>query len=140
MANSTYEAIERKALEMIEAAGEEGILQSELIKRLEIDSRTGSRLVIRLAKRGIIQKTKVVVNGKTTYRLVLSRKKPAAVNIVVNVSSILEIPCATCKFRGECGPGNLHNPATCRLLDSWLRRVAGLGAGNGAAVRALPGP
>ncbi len=139
MASSTYEAIERKALEMIEAAGDDGILQSELIKRLGIDSRTGSRLIIKLAKRGIIEKTKVVVNGKTTYRLVLARRRPAAVNIVVDVSSILDIPCATCRFRDECGPGNLHNPATCRLLDSWLRRVAGLAAGDGVRLRAAPG-
>lgn len=49
--------------------GMQGILQSQLWKELNLTSRDGSRLAIRLEKRGMIRREKVLENGRWTYRL-----------------------------------------------------------------------
>ena len=43
--------------------GNEGVLQSELWKKLNLTSRDGSRLAIRLEKRGMIKREKILVFG-----------------------------------------------------------------------------
>jgi len=49
--------------------GKEGILQSELWKKLNLTSRDGSRLAIRLEKRGLVKRERVLDNGRWTYKL-----------------------------------------------------------------------
>ena len=61
--------LERKAYEIIRKSGKNGILQSELWRILGVDSREGSRIALRLLKKGLIEREPVVHNGKRTYRL-----------------------------------------------------------------------
>ncbi len=137
MATRQLSDLEKKALEIIKNS-RDGVLQSELWKMLGLDSREGSRLVLRLAKRGIIKRQQVSINGRRTYKLTIVERGEESLTIKVDVSSILDIPCATCPFIGECSPKNFHDPATCPFLDAWLERMRA--TGNGSLMRVRRGP
>lgn len=115
--------LESLALELIrENSG--SILQNELWKKLNLDSREGSRLVLRLLKKGLIRREEVMVNGRKTYRLFIVEETGKRKNLVLKVrlETVMKIPCFTCPILEECGHSELSSPQTCQLLDSWLQR------------------
>ncbi|HID15303.1 MAG TPA: transcription factor TFIIIC, partial [Candidatus Atribacteria bacterium] len=59
--------MEKRAIEIIKKAGDNGVLQSDLWKILGTDSREGSRIAIRLEKKGIINREPTIHEGKKTY-------------------------------------------------------------------------
>jgi len=61
--------LERKALKLVVDAGEEGILQSDLWKSLDVTSREGSRISLKFAEKEVIERRKVLHNGRWTYKL-----------------------------------------------------------------------
>lgn len=95
--------------------GMEGILQSQLWKELNLTSRDGSRLAIRLEKRGMIRRDKVLENGRWTYRLY-------PIRMPIKTSSIRNSPCLTCKIIEQCSEDSKVTPKTCRMLEDWVRR------------------
>ncbi len=111
--------LEKEALNLIKNS-DNGILQSELVKELGLDSREGSRLVLRLTKKGLIRREQVSVNGRRTYRLLPVESRPEKASIKIDITTILDIPCTTCPYIDQCGPGNFYDPATCHLMDRWL--------------------
>ena len=112
------DSLENKALDMIK--NNKGILQSDLWKMLGLDSREGSRIVLRLSKKGLIKRKPVIVNGRKTYKLYLVELSETA-SITVDLSSVLDIPCTVCPYITQCGPGNYYDPASCPLMTDWLR-------------------
>jgi len=121
---ASIEELEEAALNLIKGSGSEGILQSELWRRLGLDSREGSRLVLRLAKKGLVRREQVIVNGRRTYRLHYTRPPSTELKLKVTLDDVLEIPCFTCPYLEECGPGNFNDPRTCPVLHAWLERKA----------------
>ena len=105
--------LEERALRLLYEAGEEGILQSEMWKKLGVTSREGSRLAIRFEERGIIERKRVLHNGRWTYRL-YSKRKP------ITLDSLEGCPCLTCDDIDRCFPGGEKSPTTCELLDRWI--------------------
>ncbi|MEM4678662.1 MAG: Lrp/AsnC family transcriptional regulator [Acidilobaceae archaeon] len=100
------------------------IFQSELWKKLNLDSREGSRLVLRLLRKGLIRREEVMVNGRRTYRLfIVEESKKKTLTVKVKLDNVLKIPCFTCFLLEECGHSELSNPLTCQLLNSWLQRA-----------------
>jgi len=95
--------------------GMEGILQSQLWKELNLTSRDGSRLAIRLEKRGMIRREKVLENGRWTYRLY-------PIRMPIKTSSIRNAPCLTCKLVEQCSEDGKITPRTCRMLEEWVRK------------------
>ncbi len=144
----TLSELEKKALKMIIEAGEKGLLQQDLWKRLNIDSRDGSRIALRLAKKKLITRELVTVRGRKTYRLIAlvdkipeeekeeekkgvsyERRLPRApkLDVKVNLKLILTIPCTRCPYLKRCAPGQFYDPAKCPKLTAWLQhRVARL--------------
>lgn len=117
--------LEKAALDLIKQRNG-SILQSDLWKELGLDSREGSRLVIRLVKKGLVRRETVSINGRKTYRLfVVEQTARTAPSVVVDLKTVMDIPCTTCPYISQCGPGNFYDPATCAWLDSWLEEKAG---------------
>ncbi len=110
--------LERKALELIESKGDEGLYQSELWKILGIDSREGSRIALQLLKKGLIRREPVINNGRRTYKLYVIRR--TKLNLRVNLANVIDIPCFTCLNIDKCSNGGFFDPRTCRLLTEWL--------------------
>jgi predicted DNA-binding transcriptional regulator len=128
------EELEKTALELIKNSGDAGILQSDLWRRLGLDSREGSRLVLRLAKKGLIKREQVVVNGRRTYKIRYTTPPSLELRLLVNIEDVMDIPCFTCPYLSQCAPGNFNDPRTCPILQRWLeRRAALLRGGDGGA-------
>ncbi|MGC9112305.1 helix-turn-helix transcriptional regulator [Acidilobus sp.] len=113
--------LEERAIDILRQY-KDGIFQSELWKTLGISSREGSRLVLRLIRRGVVRREEVTVNGRRTYKLYAVKAGAPTFSIKVDVSSILDIPCAACPRLNECGAGGYYDPSTCPLLEAWLKK------------------
>jgi len=107
---------EQDILEIIRNLQDEGILQSELWKKVKADSREGSRTILRLEKKGLIERRKELHDGRWTYR-VLTRHKFS------KIGPIMDIPCAFCDIEGRCGQSAVQHPSKCQKLTKWLETM-----------------
>ena len=107
------EELEKRALRLIHDAGCEGILQIEMWRILGADTRAGSRIALKLLKRGVIKRLKELHEGRWTYRLI-SLRKP------VTVESIMDCPCMACDDINKCTPGLIVSPLLCTKLTYWM--------------------
>jgi hypothetical protein len=107
------EDITGKVFRTIISNGRDGILQSELWKELDLTSRDGSRVAIRLEKRSLIRREKMLQHGRWTYRLF-------AVKLPVDTTSIEQAPCLTCPFEHMCSIDGSYSPTSCNLIEEWL--------------------
>jgi len=105
--------LERRALQIIMNSREEGILQSELWRDLNASSREGSRISIKLEKKGLIKRRKELANGRWTYRLFTDRMPPT-------IDSIFDSPCVRCEDFYRCGYGSDVSPNNCIKLMKWI--------------------
>ena len=121
--------LEEKAVELVKSRGEKGLYQYELWKLLKIDSREGSRLTLRLVKKGLIVREPVIHSGRKTYKLYYVR--PRAPKIMVSINSVLDIPCFRCPNEDKCSEGSFHNPEKCPLLTRWIAEQVAKRRGNG---------
>ena len=108
-------SVEDKALELIKASSK-GVLQSDLWKDLDIDSRKCSRVVSKLETEGKIKRTWETISGTRTYRLsYVSPKKEAPkkeyrFDLIVAMEEVA--PCVGCTY--EC------EPDYCPDLGNWI--------------------
>jgi len=105
--------LEHRAFQLVMASGEKGLLQSELWRTLNATSREGSRISIKLEKKGLIRRVNELHNGRWTYRLFAERHPPS-------IDSIFDTPCIRCEDIERCGARNTISPNTCRKLSQWL--------------------
>lgn len=105
--------IEQKALKLILDAGDNGLIQSDMWKGLDVSSREGSRLAIKFEEKGVIERRKVLHEGRWTYKL-YSKVKPVTIN------AIIDCPCVACDEINRCVPGGSLSPIDCRLLTDWI--------------------
>ncbi|MEM2861245.1 MAG: hypothetical protein QXL12_04885 [Nitrososphaerota archaeon] len=110
--------LEEKALKLLLQHGEKGLLQSELWHLLGITSRDGSRVAIKLEKRGLVKRVKEFANDRWTMRLI-SQVKP------LDLSIIRDSPCPPCPYNDSCGPSGNYSPTGCILIESWLLALSG---------------
>ena len=93
--------------------GGEGVLQSEIWKELELSSRDGSRLAIRLERRGMVRREKVLDGGRWTYKLTPLR-------MPVRIDSIEQAPCVTCPYEAKCSLTGVVSPLSCPWITEWV--------------------
>ena len=105
--------LDKKALQLIMNAREEGILQSEMWKSLDVTSREGSRIALKFEEKGFVERRKVLHDGRWTYKLFSLAKQ-------VNIDSIKDCPCITCEGLEKCFTGAQISPVHCRLLTFWM--------------------
>ena len=105
--------LEQKALQFIINTGFEGILQSELWRKLGASSREGSRIAIKLEEKGLIRREKELRGGRWTYRL-YPKRLPASLD------SIADCPCLMCPDNPRCDPSSAISPQNCDKLTEWL--------------------
>ena len=102
-----------KVFRTIVGNGKDGILQSELWKELDLTSRDGSRVAIRLEKRSLIRREKMLENGRWTYKLF-------PVKLPVDTTTIEKAPCLTCPVEHMCSLEGAYSPVSCSLIEEWL--------------------
>ena len=91
----------------------EGMLQSELWKKLKLTSRDGSRLALKLERMGTIYREKLLEKGRWTYKLIL-KKTP------ISTQSIENAPCLVCPVEQKCSVDGEISPRTCQLIEDWV--------------------
>lgn len=95
--------------DLVEAVKEEdGVLQSEVWKRFDLDSKKASRVVRELEQKGIIRRKSVVANGSRTYLLEFNEEGSPLDGLF---SGGLLSPCIECST--EC------RPSVCAPLAQW---------------------
>ena len=102
-----------RVYEIVIENGREGILQSELWKKLGLSSREGSRLAIKLEKRRIVDRQKLLEGGRWTYKL-------TPVKFPVKIDSIENIPCITCPEEERCSADGVVTPFDCLFIENWV--------------------
>ena len=112
--------------------GAEGVLQSIVWKDLNLSSRDGSRLVIRLERRGMNRREKVLEDGLWTYRLTPLR-------VPVQIKSIEQVPCITCPYEAKCSLSGVVSPLSCPwitdLVTKEFREITASDAQTGGISR-----
>ncbi len=114
--------LEHKALNFIANTGSEGVLQSDLWRKLDASSREGSRIALRLEGKGLIRREKELCEGRWTFRL-YPKRRPASIN------SIIDCPCLSCSESIRCGACGDVSPNDCEKLTEWLSGLARGGVG-----------
>jgi len=104
---------EYKALHFIVNMGSQGVLQSDLWRKLGASSREGSRIALKLENKGLIKREKELFGGRWTYRL-YSKRLPASIN------SIIDCPCLMCANDARCGAWGTISPNECGRLTAWV--------------------
>ncbi|MHA1608152.1 MAG: helix-turn-helix transcriptional regulator [Candidatus Freyarchaeota archaeon] len=112
--------MEEKAYEIIREAGEKGLLQSDLWRKLGVNSREGSRVAMRLEKKGLIRRLRELYKGRWTYRIFANEKE----NVEVKWNTLGGCPCFTCKQISRCGIGQPISPIRCWKLTEWINMEA----------------
>jgi|YelNatPaOPRAMG01_1025707.scaffolds.fasta_scaffold344433_2 DNA-binding Lrp family transcriptional regulator len=105
--------LEEKAIKLLLESGKKGILQSELWHKLNVTSREGSRIAIKLEKKGIVKRVKEFANERWTRRLISLIKK-------INIDCLDGLPCFLCEYESTCFPSNPINSTTCIKFENWL--------------------
>jgi hypothetical protein len=105
--------LEQKALQFIINTGYEGVLQSELWRKLRASSREGSRIALKLENKGLIRREREIRDGRWTYRL-YPKRLPASID------SIADCPCLMCPDNPRCDPSSSISPQNCEKLTDWV--------------------
>jgi len=109
--------LEYKALYFISHTQSQGVLQSDLWRRLGASSREGSRIALKLENKGLIRRERELRLGRWTYRL-FPKRQPASIN------SIVECPCLMCTDDPRCGAWGMISPNGCERLTNWILVLA----------------
>lgn len=105
--------LENAALQLIMNAGCEGVVQSELWRELDASSREGSRIALKLERKGLILREREIYSGRWTYRLYPKRRP-------VSINSIVDCPCFMCPDDSRCGAWSTVTPNECEKLSQWI--------------------
>jgi hypothetical protein len=106
-------SLEQRALKIIFEAGEGGIMQSELWKKLGVSSREGSRFALRFEEKGSVERRKVLHEGRWSFKLFSKRE-------FVTMDSIEGCPCMICADIDKCFESGARDPVSCHDLTTWL--------------------
>jgi len=112
-----------RVYKLVVERGRDGVLQSEIWKELGLTSRDGSRLAIRLERRGLIGRVKVLEEGRWTYKLTPLR-------FPTDMTSIEKAPCIVCQFESKCSIDGQISPYICPWIGPWVIDEARVAAGQ----------
>ncbi len=107
------EKLTTRVCNIVAERGDEGMLQSDLWKKLKLTSRDGSRLALKLERRSIVKREKILENGRWTYKLKISK-------MPVSTQTIEAAPCLICPVEQKCSIDGEVSPKTCPLIEQWV--------------------
>ncbi len=105
-----------KVCEIIADYEDKGVLQSELWKKLKLNTKDGARLALRLERRGLISREKLLQKGRWTYKLIIEQAP-------IKLESLIDSPCLTCPVEQKCDFENAYpepSPLHCQLIENWV--------------------
>ncbi len=109
--------IREKILQAIEKSNN-GINQKYLWKVLKIDSKIGTRVLVKLINEGKVSKSVSYVNGKKVY--IISQPKHKLV--ILPIEQLEGLVCFPCSDIYKCSDEGELTPVNCPMLNSWLEQ------------------
>lgn len=106
--------VEEEILELIRSR-KEGILQSEIWKLMEIDSRKCSRAINKLLKEHLVRREPELADGRNTFRIFSVQSDEPSDRHKKLLAGTMFSPCTGCTL--EC------IPETCYQLDEWINII-----------------
>ncbi len=122
-----YEIMEKKLYEAIREAGDTGIMQRDLWRKLGIDSRVGMRILRQLERQGLVVREEVVHKGRKSYVVRAVERAEEGVEIP---RFLEEVPCFLCPLLRRCVYGEI-DISGCAKIKRWLD---GTGEGSPESV------
>jgi predicted DNA-binding transcriptional regulator len=122
-----------RVYKLVVERGKDGVLQSEIWKELGLTSRDGSRLAIRLERRGLIGRVKVLEEGRWTYKLTPLR-------FPTDMASIEKAPCVICQYESKCSIDGEISPYICPWIGPWVLDEEKRFGGQTLEARAIHAP
>lgn len=107
------ERLTNKVCDILAERESDGMLQSELWKKLKLTSRDGSRLALKLERIGFITREKILEKNRWTYKLIL-KKTP------ISTQSIENAPCLVCPVEQKCSLEGEISPRNCQFIEDWV--------------------
>jgi predicted DNA-binding transcriptional regulator len=120
-----------RVYKLVVERGRDGVLQSEIWKELGLTSRDGSRLAIRLERRGLIGRVKVLEEGRWTYKLTPLR-------FPTDMTSIEKAPCIICQYESKCSIDGEISPYVCPWIGPWVIEEAKVARSAFAETSTVP--
>ena len=120
-----------RVYKLVVERGRDGVLQSEIWKELGLTSRDGSRLAIRLERRGLIGRVKVLEEGRWTYKLTPLR-------FPTDMTSIEKAPCIICQYEPKCSIEGEISPYVCPWIGPWVVQEAMAAGSRPDEAEAVP--
>jgi predicted DNA-binding transcriptional regulator len=120
-----------RVYKLVVERGRDGVLQSEIWKELGLTSRDGSRLAIRLERRGLIGRVKVLEDGRWTYKLTPLR-------FPTDMTSIEKAPCVVCQYEPKCSIEGEVSPYVCPWIGPWVVQEAMAAGARPDGAEAVP--
>jgi len=109
--------ITNQVCEIVAGYEDNGMLQSDLWKKLKLSNRDGSRLALRLERRGLISRQKILDSkDRWTYKLIIEQTP-------ISLESLQNSPCLTCPVEQKCDTENVYpepSPLYCQLIEDWV--------------------
>lgn len=105
--------LEERAIKLLLEHESAGILQSDLWHMLEVTSREGSRIAIKLENKGMVKRVKEFANDRWTRRLVPLVRR-------IEVGALKGCPCPACERNDVCRSTGTVRPVTCLTLERWV--------------------
>jgi len=109
--------LEEKAIKLLLEHESSGLLQSDLWHMLNVTSREGSRIAIKLENKGMVKRVKEFANDRWTRRLVPLVRR-------IEVGALKGCPCPACEHNDSCRSTGTASPATCPTLEAWVLELS----------------
>ena len=111
-------SLEEEASELVLEAGNKGLLQSDLWKKLGVNSREGSRIAVKLEKKGLARRAKELYKGRWTYRLYPNTEE----EVPITWNTLNNCPCFMCRQISRCGTAQPISPIKCEKISNWINK------------------
>jgi DNA-binding MarR family transcriptional regulator len=109
----------------------EEVVQSTIPSKTKLNPKMVSKVINKLEKMGLIERTPIMYNKRKTY--IIKPNIEAAVKALkeigedfINIEDIIEeiiaIPCIRCPHTEKCYEGGFHDPVFCPLLTDYIEK------------------
>lgn len=110
------EELEEKLIKLLQSSVDRSLLQSDIWKSINSNSREVSRALSRMEKKGVVKREPYTKESHKTYRVTLIKKEPK-----VQIADVVWCSCFTCPDLSRCGSGQPISPENCVKLTMSLR-------------------
>ena len=107
------ERLTHKVCDILLERESEGMLQDDLYENLKLSARDGARLSLKLERMGMVNRVKLLVGERWTYKITL-KKTP------VSTVSLADAPCLVCPVEQKCSLDGDISPRTCKMIEEWV--------------------